>query len=193
MSRNPAQLIKNFYEKITVQEYEEAFNLLSPKFRRSKWNNDLEYFKDGYQNTDNILTVKSLEIENDGTYALHLVYYNEILEVFQHPVLSDLWHSRLKDLPSVVDSIENYKILLLNELQGNHEMIQNIPLINFFSANSVEETTWLSGIKYNKASKVFTKKLKAMSRAKYVHCINLDNGWYINDIRLVIHSSEPYL
>ena len=27
LSRNPAQLIKNFYEKITVQEYEEAFNL----------------------------------------------------------------------------------------------------------------------------------------------------------------------
>ncbi|MCF8324957.1 MAG: hypothetical protein K9I84_08360, partial [Leadbetterella sp.] len=177
-------VIKEFYKKISLRQFEIAWFLLSVDFRKRIWNDKIERFIEGYYFLRSISKVNVFNQENlfeDGSQRQSsLVYYETDVDF---PVIDELISLRnlsikyQKKIPELIDGIQEK----LKEL--GIDSIDRYNVLRLFRFGVVEHIWFTSNIDPRKLTKFFDFRSRSgnPNLVKCV-CVTSNEGWKIDRI-----------
>jgi hypothetical protein len=182
--REVADMIKEFYQCITLEKYKDAWKLLSLGFRnrKSTWGGDFKKFKRGYANTFKIVNVTTLNYnkEYDSLVSCLLVYDDNMTpwtldELFSSPDL------KLKDIDKFCDIVNSLRERL--QKSSIKEYDDKIELHKVFEANVTDYIAYRCDFDNNKLPAIFPKRQSAtVKRVMKCTCILEKKQWRIHKL-----------
>jgi hypothetical protein len=132
------KVINDFYNAITRNKYDQAWQLLAQSFQNRVWKEKYDSFKIGYANTLSINNVHIWDLQMETSTARCKVYYEDTVNVSSSLELGHLEKLTISQLPEFVDRIEKLLSASKNtQLKG----FENIELHKFFEP-AVSEYIW---------------------------------------------------
>ncbi len=180
----PEDAIVSFYGLLNEKQHDAAFDCLTPDFQNRVWKGDRADFAKGYLYTINITDVSYAPIKKENDQAELHVTYMDTVDALHHPLMDDLPKMPIKDLPKAVENIKAFNRLMVDELGGKPEEIEQIMLKHYFSRNNVETCLWLAKADYSRNEELFTRSAETIPVYRRAICVNSgDSGWKIEGLK----------
>jgi hypothetical protein len=179
-------LIARFYECISHGKLEEAWECLTPGFRKRTWKDQLEDFTIGYTNTITIRNLHIFDINHYGSGITCKVYYEDDLTCWTSLELGNIEKISVADLEIFVERVKKLKEAAAS---AGIEGLEKIELQKFFEPAFSEYVWYKCRMKPEDITGLLpSMERQSLYRLKSISCICPDGEWLIN----AINSAKPH-